>query len=88
MQAERSANGGISMGLMSPSAAAQQQQGGSTSDGTQVVAEELKVAQTYLQDRRGIKFSRQKLQVTAACLLPLRKLLVVGTEDGLVRVVS
>jgi hypothetical protein len=35
-----------------------------------------------------VRIPRSKLNVTSAVLLPLRKLLLVGTDDGLVRIVS
>ncbi len=50
--------------------------------------EELKLSQSYFSDRKGAKLTRSKLQVTSAVLLPLRRLLLLGTEDGLVRVIS
>lgn len=50
--------------------------------------EELRLAQTYFMDRNKSKLSRNKLQVTSAVLLQLRRLLLLGTEDGLIRVVS
>jgi hypothetical protein len=42
----------------------------------------------YFVDRKGVKIARGKLHVTSAALLPLRKLLLLGTEDGLIRVIS
>ena len=53
-----------------------------------VELDELKLSQTYFADRKGQKLPKNKLQVSAATLLPLRRLLLIGTEDGLVRVVS
>lgn len=50
--------------------------------------DELRLSQTYFADRKGNKLSRSKLTVTSAALLPLRRLLLIGTEDGLVRIVS
>jgi len=50
--------------------------------------EELRLSQSYFLDRKGTKIPKSKLNVTSAVLLPLRKLLLVGTEDGLVRIVS
>eukprot|EP01035_Chromulina_nebulosa_P022217 gene22217-28768_t len=43
--------------------------------------DEIRMQQNYFLDRKG-------LQVTSAVLLPLRKLLLLGTDDGLVRVIS
>jgi hypothetical protein len=48
----------------------------------------LRLSQSYFLDRKGVKIPRSKLNVTSAVLLPLRKLLLVGTDDGLVRIVS
>jgi hypothetical protein len=50
--------------------------------------EELRLNQSYFSDRRGVKLPKNKLQVTCSVLLPLRRLMLVGTEDGLVRIVS
>lgn len=50
--------------------------------------EELKLGLNHIIDRKSSKLSRSKMQVTSAVLLPLRRLLLLGTEDGLVRVVS
>lgn len=46
------------------------------------------MSQSYFVDRKGTKLPKNKLQVTSAVLLPLRRLLLVGTDDGLVRIVS
>jgi hypothetical protein len=51
-------------------------------------SEELKLNQHYFHDREGAKLSRSKIQITSAVLLPLRRLLLLGTDEGLVRVVS
>ena len=50
--------------------------------------DELRLSQSYFVDRKGVKIPKNKLQVTSSVLLPLRRLLLVGTEDGLVRIVS
>ncbi len=50
--------------------------------------EDIRLAQNYFSDRKGAKLTKSKLQVTSALMLPLRRLLLIGTEDGLVRVVS
>jgi hypothetical protein len=50
--------------------------------------DELRLSQSYFVDRKGVKLPKNKLQVTSAVLLPLRRLLLVGTDDGLVRIVS
>ena len=50
--------------------------------------DEIRLAQTYFCDRNKGKLPKQKLQVTASVMLPLRRLLLLGCEDGLVRVIS
>ena len=50
--------------------------------------DELRLSQSYFLDRKGAKIPKNKLQITSAVLLPLRRLLLVGTDDGLVRIVS
>jgi hypothetical protein len=50
--------------------------------------DELRLSQTYFADRKGTKLTKNKLSVTSSVLLPLRRLLLIGTEDGLVRIVS
>jgi len=50
--------------------------------------DELKLSQSYFVDRKGTKIPRNKLNVTSSVLLPLRRLLLVGTDDGLIRIVS
>ena len=50
--------------------------------------DELRLSQSYFVDRKGVKIPKNKLQVTSSVLLPLRRLLLVGTDDGLVRIVS
>lgn len=47
---------------------------------------EIKLERSYFVDRNGVKISRQKLSVQSLVLLPLRKLMLLGTEDGLIRV--
>lgn len=53
-----------------------------------VEMDELKLNQHYFSDRKGAKLTRSKMQITSAVLLPLRRLLLLGTEEGLVRVIS
>lgn len=50
--------------------------------------EEIRLHQTYFSDRYRSKIIRQRLQVVSAALLPLRRLLLLGTDDGHIRVVS
>lgn len=39
-------------------------------------------------DRKGSKLTKSKLQITSSVLLPLRRLLLIASEDGFVRVIS
>ena len=48
----------------------------------------MKLAQTYFSDRNKQKITRFKLNTSSAVLLPLRRLLLLGTEDGYIKVVS
>lgn len=50
--------------------------------------EELKLSTNYFLDRKGNKLTRSKIQITSSVLLPLRRLLLVASEDGFVRVIS
>ena len=50
--------------------------------------DELRLSQSYFTDRKGVKIPKNKLQVTSSVLLPLRRLLLIGTDDGLVRIIS
>mmetsp|Transcript_21852 Transcript_21852/g.36906 ORF Transcript_21852/g.36906 Transcript_21852/m.36906 type:complete len:262 (+) Transcript_21852:3-788(+) len=50
--------------------------------------EELRLNQSYFSDRKGVKIPKNKMQVTSSVLLPLRRLLLVGTDDGVIRIVS
>jgi len=50
--------------------------------------DEIKLNQHYFFDRKGSKLARGKMQITSAALLPLRRLLLLGTDEGLVRIVS
>jgi len=48
---------------------------------------ELKLTSHYVLDESGSKVKQPKMIVSSAVLLPLRKLLLLGTEDGLIRTV-
>lgn len=54
----------------------------------QIEFDEMRLNQSYFTDRKGSKLTKGKLQVSSSVLLPLRRLLLLGTEDGLVRIVS
>ena len=49
--------------------------------------DEFRLEQTYLTDRSGLKISKNRLHVASAALLPLRRLLMLGADDGTVKVV-
>ena len=48
---------------------------------------ELKFTHQYLFDERNNKLSKSKLNITSAAMLPLRRMLIVGTEEGIIRTV-
>jgi hypothetical protein len=50
--------------------------------------DEVKLTQSYFMDRHKNKISKPKLITTSAALLPLRRLLLLGGEDGAIHVVS
>mgnify|MGYP006876355704 CR=1 FL=1 len=50
--------------------------------------QEIKLERAYFVDRTGAKLSKNDLAVHSVALLPLRKLMLLGTEDGLVRVLT
>jgi len=50
-------------------------------------AEEIKLNFSYITDRTHNKVSKTKLHTTSMALLPLRKLLLLGTVDGSIRVI-
>ncbi len=50
-------------------------------------AEDIKLNFSYITDRMHNKVSKTKLHTTSMALLPLRKLLLLGTADGSIRVV-
>ncbi len=41
----------------------------------------------YFSDRHGSKITKQRLQISSGALLPLRRLLLLGSSDGTVKVV-
>ena len=48
---------------------------------------ELKLDTGYFTDRQGVKLGKKDLQITAGLILPLRRILLLGTDDGSVRTV-
>eukprot|EP01035_Chromulina_nebulosa_P018034 gene18034-23676_t len=50
--------------------------------------EDIRLVQTYFNDRNKQKIPKGKLNVTSAVFLPLRRLLLLGTDDGYIKVVS
>lgn len=46
---------------------------------------ELKLTSHYVFDEANNKIKQPKMIISSAVLLPLRKLLLLGTEDGLIR---
>ena len=53
----------------------------------QADCEDLKLTPSYFNDRNNNKMTKQKLQIVSAALLPMRRIMLLGTADGLVRVV-
>lgn len=49
---------------------------------------EIKLERAYFVDRTGAKLRRSNLSANSVALLPLRKLMLVGSEDGLIRVLT
>jgi hypothetical protein len=50
--------------------------------------EEMRLNKFYFTDKHKSKLTRFHLQVSSVAMLPMRRLLLLGTEDGLVRVIS
>jgi hypothetical protein len=49
--------------------------------------DEYKLEQTWFTDRASAKISKSRLHVASAALLPLRRLLLLGADDGSIKVV-
>lgn len=52
------------------------------------VQQEVKMERAYFSDRNGHKMRRNNMAAVSIALLPLRKLMLIGCDDGLVRVVT
>jgi len=50
--------------------------------------DDLKLNQIYFSDRYNNKITKQRLHVASAVVLPLRRLLLVGTDDGTIKIIS
>ncbi len=50
--------------------------------------DDFKLSTSYIFEGTGAKLSKQKLQINSAVLLPLRRLMLLGTEDGFIRAVA
>lgn len=48
----------------------------------------MKLSPFYLYDRNRVKITKHKLNITSAVLLPLRRLMLIGTDDGYIKVVT
>ena len=48
---------------------------------------EVKFTHQYLFDEKDNKLSKSKLNITSATMLPMRRMLLVGTEEGIIRTV-
>jgi len=49
---------------------------------------DIRLSKSFFNDIYHSKLTKQRMQISSACMLPLRRLLLLGTSDGLVRVVS
>ena len=50
--------------------------------------EEIRLKKSYFTEKSGAVIPKQKLQIHSAVLLPLRQLMLLGAEDGLIRVIA
>jgi len=49
--------------------------------------DEFRLDQSWFSDRSGVKIGKSRLHVASAALLPLRRLLLLGADDGSIKVV-
>ena len=49
---------------------------------------EFRLNQVYFADRHNSKITKSRLHISSAAMLPLRRLLLVGADDGTVKVIS
>ncbi len=57
----------------------------STKEGSET--DVMRLTRSYFNDRTENKFTKNRLQITSACLLPMRRLMILGTQDGVIRVI-
>jgi hypothetical protein len=50
--------------------------------------DELKLTKSNFTDINNVKISKSKLIASSMAIMPMRRLLVIGTEDGSVRVIN
>jgi hypothetical protein len=57
-------------------------------NGVNTDADELKLTKSNFTDINNVKIPKNKLTATSMAIMPMRRLLVLGTEDGSVRVIN
>lgn len=55
--------------------------------GTRDSEPDVRLTRSYFHDYNDNKLTKSRTQISSACLLPLRRIMLVGTSDGLIRVV-
>lgn len=48
--------------------------------------DEVRLTRSYFTDRTQTKIGKNRLQIASAVLLPLRRILLVGAQDGSIHV--
>jgi hypothetical protein len=51
-------------------------------------ASDIFLSKSHFNDSNHTKLTKQRMQVSSACMLPMRRIMVLGTSDGLIRVVT
>ena len=49
--------------------------------------DELRLTRSFFNDRTNEKLTKQRILISSATLLPLRRIMLLGTSDGLIRVI-
>ena len=55
--------------------------------GTKEGDQDVRLTRSYVHDCNDVKLNKSRMHISSACLLPLRRMLLVGTTDGLIRAV-
>ena len=48
---------------------------------------DIRLTRSFFNDYNGVKLTKPRLQISSACLLPLRKMMLLGSSDGLIRAI-